>query len=821
MMGRRKMIRPGVFVVAACLLAVTHSASLLAQDIAFSSRFLTANCQDCHSLADPAGGLNVDALTEDLSDPAMFARWERIYDRVIAGEMPPSDSSKLDAEQKQKFLGLLGDDLLAAHQKVKETVLRRLNRNEYQNTINDLLGIDVDAKQRLPEDSLTHGLDNIGSALDLSDVQLKMYLEVSSDAIDKLFRATEKPRTRDDIWHVANPAEPTPEGPTSEKQDQLFVRKDGMQVILNPNVFPPTPKQFNRGKDEKFSTRWYTADDDGDYKIRLIAQAYQSDRPVTFAVRYKPMKDYSAQGTVAGYSEVNERLQTFEFSAHLLRGDTFEIIPQLDYRNYILRQAGGPLKYPGAGMAIKEVAIVGPMYDEWPPRGQTYLFGKLERRTIDPGKQWARVELQSARPEQDGAARLREFAEAAYRRPVRNEDIEPFVRLFQQVLKQSRSFTTALKTAAAGILTSPDFLYLREPAGKLDDYALASRLSYTFWRTMPDDTLLALARSGRLHDPKVLIPQVDRLLADERSSKFYEDFTDGWLRLRDIDFTSPDETLYPEYDEALRYSMLAETRAFVKELVDSNLPTSNIADSNFAMLNRRLAEHYGLPAVSGMEIRKVKLPPKSPRGGILPQASVMKVSANGTHTSPVVRGAYVLDCLFGSPPPPPPPGIPGVEPDTRGAKSLRQLLEAHRNDEACSSCHSLIDPPGFALENFDVIGGWREQFRSADPKLKKIPLKVNGREVNVRFGTEVDATGELRSGKKFGSFRQFKELLKEETPRLTLGLASRLLMFSTGRELGFSDRPELYEIVSTNLSQNEGIKDLIHAVVLSDIFLTK
>ena len=298
------------------------------------------------------------------------------------------------------------------------------------------------------------------------------------------------------------------------------------------------------------------------------------------------------------------------------------------------------------------------------------------------------------------------------------------------------------------------------------------------------------------------------------------DFTEGWLNLRELEFTTPDKQLYPEYDELLLDSIRRETRGFVTELIQNNLGIANLIHSDFAMINSRLARHYGIPGVSGLALQKVKLPADSHRGGILTQASILKVSANGTNTSPVIRGVWVNERLLGIQPQPPPPGIPGVEPDIRGATTLRELLDKHRNSESCNGCHRVIDPPGFALENYDVIGGWRERFRSID-KGEQVSLKVEGRKVRYRLGSPVDAAGELTTGAKFANLDELKQLLLASQDRVAKCVADKLLTFATGREMGFSDRSEMDKIVAQSKTKNHTMRDLIHAVVQSEIFLSK
>jgi hypothetical protein len=354
----------------------------------------------------------------------------------------------------------------------------------------------------------------------------------------------------------------------------------------------------------------------------------------------------------------------------------------------------------------------------------------------------------------------------------------------------------------------------------LDDDALAARLSYFLHRTLPDATLRQAAAEGRLSDPDALRGQTERLLDHEHFERFLVDFTDSWLDLREIDFTAPDQKLFPEFDGFLRYSMPRETRAFLRELIESNLPIRNLVDSDFAMLNCRLADHYQLPPVDHVRIQKVPLPADSLRGGLLSQASLLKVTANGTNTSPVTRGAWVLERILGITPPPPPPGVPGVEPDVRGATTLRELLDKHRNADDCRACHAKIDPPGFALECFNPIGGDRERYRSIGEG-ERVEREIAGRKVRYRWGPPVDASGQLADGRRFDGFRQFRDLLASQQRQLARTFVVKLLTFATGREMGFSDRPEIERLVTQAAENQYRTADLLHAVIASEIFQSK
>jgi hypothetical protein len=339
---------------------------------------------------------------------------------------------------------------------------------------------------------------------------------------------------------------------------------------------------------------------------------------------------------------------------------------------------------------------------------------------------------------------------------------------------------------------------------------------------MPDAELIRLADAGRLDDPAELRRQVERLLADPKARALTDNFAGQWLRLREIDFTEPDKGLYPDYDELLRHAMLQESRLFFEHVLAHDLGVINFVDSDFTFLNERLAAHYGIPGVKGVEMRLVPLPAESVRGGLMTQAAVLKVTANGTNTSPVLRGIWVLENLLGQHVSPPPANVPAVEPDIRGASTLRELLVKHRDVEGCNACHRKIDPAGLALESFDVIGGWRENYRTSNdgvgerPRFKQDPFTHAW--ITYRIGPPVDPSGELADGRDFRDIRELKQLLVADQTALAHGLAEKLATYGLGRRMGFSDRGELAAIVERAAPGGYGFRELIHQLVQSDLF---
>jgi hypothetical protein len=365
---------------------------------------------------------------------------------------------------------------------------------------------------------------------------------------------------------------------------------------------------------------------------------------------------------------------------------------------------------------------------------------------------------------------------------------------------------------------SQRFLFLDEKPGKLDDFALASRLSYFLWSSMPDDELLSLAEARKLGDPAELRAQVERMLKSPKAEALTKNFCGQWLGLREIDFTAPNHIAYPEYDEMLKLSMVKEAELFFMELLQNDLSLTNVVASDFSMLNGRLAKHYGIPGVEGLwGFRKVALPPESHRGGFMTMAAVLKVTANGTATSPILRGAWVLDRILGTPPPKPPANVPALEPDIRGATTIREQLAKHRTIESCASCHAKIDPPGFALESFDVIGGWREFYRLERWVKGAKPIKGK----SYLEGPKVDCGGETADGRPFKDIDELKQLILRDKDQLARAMVRRMTTYATGGTPEASDRAEVEAIVARLREKNYGLRSLVHELVQSRLFREK
>ena len=560
----------------------------------------------------------------------------------------------------------------------------------------------------------------------------------------------------------------------------------------------------------------YNVPSPGRYRITLDAYPYQADSPVILTL-YSGKKQgivASLDNLIGSYDLVEPEGRVVEEITYLEPG--MLVAPSLadvDYRGenpgiYYLPE-NFVTDYRGEGIAMKSLVIEGPLNDVWPPASTRELLIGID---FDESGQ-----IKLSKPAMDHINEIVEtFAQRAFRRPLTEGEAKLYADMAIPLLEDGRPFLEALRVPLRTVLNAPSFLYQDGASGALDDYSLASRLSYFLWRSMPDDALLAVAEAGRLSEPAELARQVERMLDDPKSKRFVKDFVGQAYRLYEINSTSPDTGLYPEFNDLLGQAMIAESELFYEELIRENLSLTNLVRADFTFLNRRLAEHYNVPGIEGQQMRKVMLPEGSVRGGLLGQGSIHKITANGTTTSPIPRGNFVLANLLGRPAPPPPPNVGGVEPDTRGTTTIREQLAAHRDSTICAGCHKTIDPPGFALESFDPIGGFRDQYRAVGAFSEILQYAP------YQLGLPVDASGITSDGASFRGFADYQQvLLDNEMDAISYNLADQLITFSTGAQVEFSDRDAVNEILSSTKDQNYALRTMIHEVVASDLFRTR
>ena len=757
-----------------------------------AAAFLKEHCLRCHGPEKVKGDLRIDQLDTDLAKPSTFERWREIASRVQSGEMPPKKEPRPESAQAQSFVRQLTarlDEAAAKHRAAGRVVLRRLNRVQYENTVRDLFAVDVMVKEMLPEDTIAQGFDNVGAALNVSPVLMERYLEAADAVITAAIAPAHKLESKKERFDFY-------ESLPKWFANGVYKQDDG--VVL-----------FRGGATD---VRQYKAPAPGRYKFRIAVSAHQSPTPLPLGLL---LGNFVVSGNYArhiGYFDAPPGPQptVIEFTERLgAKNDTVKIMPMALPFVYLKQETMAD--YPGPGLKVHWVETEGPFPETWPTESYRRVFGDA-----DPKKGTLT----------DAEKLIRTLLPRAFRRPVKEGEEKPFVAVAAMSLEMGQPFEAALRAGYKAVLASPKFLYFREPAGPLDDHALASRLSYFLWSTMPDEPLLALAGKGELRKPEVLRAQVERMLKHPKAQAFTENFTGQWLSLRDIEATTPDKALYPEFEELLQWSAVRETHLFFEELLKHNLSVKNFVDSDFAMLNARLAKHYGIPDVHGVAFRKVMLKPEWHRGGVLTHASVLKVTANGTTTSPVLRGVWMLDRIIGRPAPPPPPNVPAVEPDIRGATTIREQLAKHRATENCAGCHARIDPPGFALENYDVIGGWREKYRIVAEQKNRVnnrvgPLAKYLAAYQYGEGRPVDAGDELPDGRKFATVEEFKKLLLAEPEQLARCLTEKLVTYATGQPVGFGDHAAVNKILAEAKTTDYGLRSLIHAVVGSELFRSK
>ena len=766
--------------------------------------YLTGHCTKCHSGEKPKGKLDLESLAADFSVDADRRRWQIVAERVTAGTMPPKTQPRPAAGDVQMLTDWIGSQAAAAETARRaahgRTVLRRLNRVEYENTVRDLLGIEVDLKEALPADTAADGFDNAGLALHTSSFLLEKYLDAAETALNLAIVNGPQPPLVKKRFSFKD------ERAVKVATEKVFLARDDDLVMFSSSPW------------NSITTGQFYPQNRGIYRIRVSASGHQSaGQPVSFQIDAGPMLMGTKNHLVGYFEAAADQPTIVEFTDHFEARNTLRVLPYGLATAQAVNKIGAE-KYEGPGLAVQWVEYEGPLYDQWPPASHRRIFGDLQQAKVPIQSDRNHLEVVSSDPASDAKVILRRFARRAFRRTVTDDDIAPFVALFEQKLAAQYTFEQAVRVALKGVLVSPEFLFFRERPGRLDDFALASRLSYFLWSTMPDDELLSLAGEGKLEQPGVLREQVERMLKSPQSRALTENFLSQWLGLRDIDFTVPDHLMYPEYDDLLKTSMVEETQRFFEEILKEDLSLTNFVASDFTFANERLARHYGIPGVKGHALVKVALPPELHRGGVMTMGSVLKVTANGTTTSPIVRGAWVLERIMGTPPPPPPGGVPAIEPDIRGATTIREQLAKHRQIESCANCHKLIDPPGFALESFDVIGGWRDFYRTRGGGKAVV---VDGKRMYYGRGKDIDPADELQGGRRFQNIDEFKQLLLEDKDQLARALATKLLTYATGRAPEAADKAEVDAVVAKIRDKNYGLRSLVHEIVQSSIFQSK
>ena len=793
--------------------------------------FLADYCVKCHGPKVQRGERRFDRLTEQIPDDNTLVDFQDILDQLNLTEMPPEKSQQPTIEERRTVIQWITKRIADYHKSrtsnSKHPVLRRLNSREYRNTVRDLLHLNMtifDPTAPFPRDQTTHHLDNVGETLVTSGHLLARYLEAAEHVIDRAILPLEKPKVQ--TWTFRDDFRQQPE------IDQVYRKTNKFAHITLLDVPGADKPEGAYAPIHPFKKGVPVT---GFYEIEFEATAlnrvnpYDSDflgqnpdellRLAIVPGNYRVGDLHKTQPIepILSHFELKDGKQTCRAKIWLDEGYTPRFIfpnGQMDIRNLyarILKEY--PELFPNAGInkgivgnrfavltygklpqiQIDNIQIKGPIYDKWPTASQNAILGDDWSAAVG-GKNLSDQQIRS---------HLTSFISKAYRRPAEPVEVERVLKLVNARRQTGRSQLMALGDGLKSVLCSPNFLYLQQSdeQSRAEDAAtaLASRLSYFLWSSTPDDELHRLATSLELFDRKVLSQQVDRMLRDPKSDAFVQGFLDSWLTLRELGATPPARDQFQAfYQYGLDEAMRQETRLFFRHLLDEDLSIVNFLDSDFTFVNNALARHYKIDATLGHSFQKVALTDRR-RGGLLGQASVLTVTANGIDTSPVVRGVWLLDNILGSPPSPPPPDVEPLDPDVRGAKTIREQLDKHRNVPSCFDCHRKIDPLGFALENFDPVGGWRNYY-------------------DLEARTRIDTAGELPGGKEFNDVIGLKKILIKQKSQFALALSRKLLEYATGRESTAHDRPDLDRILERLESADYGLRTLVREIVLSESF---
>lgn len=788
----------------AIIIAVVLSVSVCGEEAADRSfpqhvrPFIQKYCATCHGPDVQESNVRLDNLSADLfNDRAAAETWHEVLNVLNSGEMPPEEEVQPTAAERDEVTKSLRKQIDAVVEARSQTdgrvVLRRLNRTEYQNTMTDLLQMEMDYSRDLPPDAVSEdGFVNNGRSLQMSAMQLEYYLDTARRALDRLIVSGPTPEVFEYSYEASN----------LDKWRGKAVRSNRLQR-----------------QQEFLATEKTDYPEAGRFRIRVTLTAdLKADKgfpllEVSFG--YRP----DTQILMESFELIevtSEEQQTFEFIGRL-EEFPLPVRGQGKYPGIVTRirnvyDDGSPLPkgdkekkkkavYPDEpdlpAIHIESVEFTAPLFDKWPPANHCAVLFESELRSTDEPAYMAEV--------------LQKFMRRAFRRPVTATEVQRYVSFFKSIRAEFPTFEQAVRETLAMVLVSPDFLYLIEPADDTkratSDWELASRLSYFLWSTMPDESLLADADGGVLHNDDVLRAQVSRMIADPRVNAFVDQFTEQWLQLNYIDNIAVDMKEHRGFNDELRNTMVAETRSLFAELLKENRSCDHFLSSDFTMLNERLARHYDIDGVQGNEFRRVSLAKSHHRGGLLSHASIMLINSDGRDSHPVRRAVWLRDRLLNDPPAPPPPDVPSLEDATDPdflKLSVREQLEVHRQKDACDSCHRNIDPWGIALENFDAVGKWRTR------------LKSHGRK------HDVNAAATLPSGDAFAGADELKSyLLAKRREQFARSLVSRLMTYALGRRLELSDQPIVDDIVADSLENGFRLADLVQEVAASPVFLTK
>ncbi|MEM7599803.1 MAG: DUF1592 domain-containing protein [Verrucomicrobiota bacterium] len=860
-----------IFALSFALAAAVAEVSELPEQI---DTFLVTYCLDCHDDLSEKGGINLDFLEIDWSDPHSSGRWSKAWEVIEAGEMPPEEKKQPTRQEALSVVEWLGDQLMK-HDRPGGTLIRRLSREEYENSVSDLLKISFTVPDSFPTDHAPHGFDNHGADLVLSPPLMAQYLEIATSAADQVLPPATGRRRIEKVTTEIGPGDFTLNFTTGHEVDGVLRMVSSSAPLARGSVWPNRFEAKVAGiyrvvldlsyyrpiKDHTPEVHLLSRRSDGnsfenaDFLPKLAEFTVTAETPSSFVaevelqrgetlvihyenapLRSDQDKDQSvhigriseqildlwradpelgAAWMKAGFQRSDrgwswhERIENLRATENL---DVDSFDPESpEVKEFAERMARQPVNLvetmccflfeKGPGIDIHNMAITGPIRliegDE--ERKQKRITERFlgERNGLDD-RAYAK-------------AILRPLIDEAFRRPATDQQLENYLQIALRHQAEGNRFEDGLHLALRAVLCSPNFLYRGQREGELDNFDLAARLSFFLTSAPPDATLRKLAGAGRLSDPIVLEAQARRLLQHQRIKNFLTSFTGQWLDLRVLPDIMPDSRLLNWTDNHLD-AVTAETEMFVAEILAENHPIDTFIDPTFTYLNRYNAALYDIPFPKSNKMARFEIERGGRHGGILGQASIMMATANGVDTQPVLRGVWLLENVLGDMVPEPPADVPAVEPDTSGANSIRELLAKHNASAGCVSCHKKIDPPGFALENFDPVGRWRDHY--------PVYEKVENRTVR-RDGIPVDAAGVMKDGTVLNDVTDLKRYLVDNIDIFSRCLSEKLLVYATGRDLSFGDKKEVERIVHEVRDGGNGFQDLIVSLILSESFATK
>lgn len=725
--------------------------------------FLAQHCNTCHDSKKAAGGLALDVYLSEAHAKKDRRTWESVQKAIASGEMPPKKKPQPTVAEKEFVTNWIGSTLTkvdcTAPKDPGRVTVRRLNRAEYNNTIRDLCGVDFHPADDFPSDDVGYGFDNIGDVLSLQPILLEKYLAAADRILDTAIVSATPVKSAKEAFKPQSIQATPRDAKTKDPKVKITFTTEG-SAFLDKFHFPA----------------------DGEYAIRVKAiggPLGDDDPKVSIRVDGKEVKAFAVKAT--------DKPETFEVKTKQIAGDRRVAAT---FANPFRDKAATDDAKKYRTLSIEGIEVEGPLGGGKKSVPASTQMIVIAHPTSDKDTRAAAEKVIAA------------FARKAYRRPVSTDEVKRLMKLYELAESKGDGFEKALKLPLKAVLVSPHFLFRIEDDPKnpdavrpLTDHELASRLSYFLWSTMPDAELNTIADKGELRKPGVLKSQVERMLKDAKSTALVENFAGQWLQLRNLRTLSPDVATFKGWDEGLRKAMIRESELFFEHVVKTDKPVTHFLDADYTFLNERLAKHYGVPNIKGPEFKLVKLT-DGRRGGIVTQASVLTVTSNPTRTSPVKRGKWILENVLGTPPPPPAPDVPELPATGQLKGTLRQQMEQHRANPSCANCHAKLDPLGFGLENFDGIGGWRDQ----DNKLP------------------IDSTGVLPDGAKFSGPAELRKVLLGKSDQFRRCLAEKLLTYALGRGVEYYDKCALDEITAKLKSGNDKFSALVLAIVENDAF---